>query len=413
MNAKFNLIGAAVLALLLAACDDMQDVASPGVDGAEEVEEVAEGPNGGRLLVDGDFSLELAIFETGVPPEYRAWASQGGDAVAPEQVDLRVTLTRLGDGVDDIRFAPQGEMLRGDTVIYEPHSFAVDVTATYQGQRHQWAYESFEGRTQIAPEAREALGIITEQAGPRLLEERVTVYGHIQTNTDRVAHVGARFDGVIEQVHAAIGEQVVTGEPLLVIESNESLNRYTVTAPITGLVTQRDANIGEQTAGRQLLVVTDLSSVWVDLAIFPADRANVQVGMPVTIRTGESDTTVTGTIAMMLPQAQSNQAVTARVVLDNSDGNLIPGTWVSADIRTGEFDVPLAVRRDALQPFRDFTVVYAQFGDEYEVRMLELGRQSGDWVEVLGGLAPGTRYVTENSFIIKADVEKSGATHDH
>ncbi|MYI69911.1 MAG: secretion protein HlyD, partial [Boseongicola sp. SB0673_bin_14] len=76
-------------------------------------------------------------------------------------------------------------------------------------------------------------------------------------------------------------------------------------------------------------------------------------------------------------------------------------------------EVPLAVRRSALQTFRDFTVVYAQIGDEYEVRMLELGRAAGDWVEVLGGLDPGTRYVTENSYVLKADIEKSGATHDH
>jgi cobalt-zinc-cadmium efflux system membrane fusion protein len=86
---------------------------------------------------------------------------------------------------------------------------------------------------------------------------------------------------------------------------------------------------------------------------------------------------------------------------------------VGASIRVAEHDVPLAVKRSGLQPFRDFTVVYAQIGDEYEVRMLELGRQDHTWIEVLGGLAPGTRYVTENSFVLKADVEKSGATHDH
>ena len=45
--------------------------------------------------------------------------------------------------------------------------------------------------------------------------------------------------------------------------------------------------------------------------------------------------------------------------------------------------------------------------------MLDLGRQDDEWVEVLGGLAPGTRYVTTNSYVLKADVEKSGASHDH
>ena len=92
---------------------------------------------------------------------------------------------------------------------------------------------------------------------------------------------------------------------------------------------------------------------------------------------------------------------------------LAPGTYVGAEVEVAEHDVPLAVRRSALQSFRDFTVVYAQIGDEYEVRMLDLGRQAGDWAEVLGGLDPGTVYVTENSYLIKADIEKTGATHDH
>jgi cobalt-zinc-cadmium efflux system membrane fusion protein len=52
-------------------------------------------------------------------------------------------------------------------------------------------------------------------------------------------------------------------------------------------------------------------------------------------------------------------------------------------------------------------------GDTYEVRMLDIGRRTEEWVEVLGGLRPGEEYVTQNSFLIKADIEKSGASHDH
>ena len=101
------------------------------------------------------------------------------------------------------------------------------------------------------------------------------------------------------------------------------------------------------------------------------------------------------------------------MVLDNSDGRWATGTYVTGTISVSEFAVSLAVRRTGLQSFRDFTVVYAQFGDQYEVRMLDLGREDDDWAEVLGGLEPGTRYVTTNSYVLKADVEKSGATHDH
>ncbi len=75
--------------------------------------------------------------------------------------------------------------------------------------------------------------------------------------------------------------------------------------------------------------------------------------------------------------------------------------------------VATATAEAGLQAFRDFTVVYARIGDEYEVRMLDLGQQDAVWVEVLGGLEVGATYVTINSYVIKADIEKSGASHDH
>ena len=74
--------------------------------------------------------------------------------------------------------------------------------------------------------------------------------------------------------------------------------------------------------------------------------------------------------------------------------------FVKANIEVATIDVPLAVKRVGLQSFRDFTVVYAKVGKQYEVRMLELGRAGGEWIEVLGGLKAGTEYVADNSYIL-------------
>lgn len=379
----------------------------------EEQEAEAKGPNGGRLLTSGDFELELAIYERGVPPEYRAWARHDGEPVPPGEVDLTVKLGRLGGRVDAIRFAPEGDVLRGDTVVAEPHSFEVSIEARHAGETHSWHYESFEGRTRIAPEVAEGLGIETHVAGPAVLEETVTVYGRIRANPERVREVRARFDGVIRSVHADVGSVVKKGDRLVAIESNQSLNTYSITAPIGGTITQRDANAGEQTGGRLLLTITDTSSVWADLAVFPRERSRVRAGQPVSITPDAGDEPVAGTIANVEVLANPDQSVTARAVLPNPEGRLVPGTFVTAEITVGRHEVPLAVRREGLQAFRDFTVVYAQVGDQYEVRMLDLGREAGEHVEVLGGIEPGTRYVAAGSYVIKADVEKSGATHDH
>jgi cobalt-zinc-cadmium efflux system membrane fusion protein len=203
------------------------------------------------------------------------------------------------------------------------------------------------------------------------------------------------------------------GQAVATVESNESLQSYDITAPISGTVTERGANPGEQTAGRRLFTIIDASSVWAEIAVFPSDRARVKPGARATVSPATGGRPAEGEISRIDLLAGANQSLVARVVLDNADGSQVPGTYVTAQVEVARHPVPLAVKRSALQSFRDFTVVYAQFGDQYEVRMLDLGRQAGEWVEVLSGLTPGTVYVTDNSFVLKADVEKSGASHDH
>jgi len=416
MNKIQVMIGLVALLFGLNGCgggNSEQESSAPGGHGVVAEAEVLKGPHNGRMLVDADFALELAIFETGVPPEFRVWVTSAGAAVAPGNVELRVTLTRLGNVIDEIRFAQQDDFLRGDTVVYEPHSFVVSVDANYAGKNHRWTYDNFEGRTRIGAEVAAAFGVETEFAGATVIKETVTVYGRVEPNREQHRIVSARFDGAIRSVRVSAGDTVKKGQVLATIESNESLNSYTLTAPIGGTVTERIANPGEQTAGRSLFTIIDSGTVWAELAVFPADRARVREGARVTVRSAAGEWAQEGTVARLHTVAQPNQSVLARVVLDNADGALVPGSFVTGEIVVGEHPVPLAVKRTGLQSFRDFTVVYAQIGDEYEVRMLELGRQDAEWIEVLGGLDAGTRYVIANSYLIKADIEKSGASHDH
>jgi cobalt-zinc-cadmium efflux system membrane fusion protein len=405
-----------LLALLSMACDGGGELSEEKAEAThgEHEEEEARGPNGGRLLTSGDFALELGIFEGGVPPEYRAWATRQGEPLDPGEVELEVRLTRLGGQIDVIGFTPRGDHLVSTSPIAEPHSFEVSIEVTHRGERHAWAFEHFEGRTRIDPAMAESLGVETEVAGPATLETSVTVYGQVRTNPERVREIRARFEGVAREVHARVGDEVRKGEKLVTVESNESLSLYTIVAPISGTLTQRNVNPGEQTGDRILMTITDTSSVWVDLSVFPVDRRGVVVGRPVSIRPALGGDAVEGVVGLLEAVADPHdQTVIARVELVNADDEFRPGTFVRAEVQVAEVDVPLAVKRIGLQEFRDFDVVYAQVGDVYEVRMLELGLEAGEWVEVLAGLEPRTRYVTSNSHLIKADIEKSGASHGH
>jgi cobalt-zinc-cadmium efflux system membrane fusion protein len=407
---------ALVLTSLSLACGSTDTGDPHGADTAEgqHAESMEAGANGGRLLRSGAFELELGIFERGVPPEFNAWATHEGAAVDPGDFTLEVKLTRLGGRVDAIEFSPRGDHRVSTSPVSEPHSFEVSIEASHAGRTHAWKFENFEGRTRITPEMAASLGVETAVAKAATLTEMVTVYGRVRANPERVREIRARFDGAVRDVYAHVGQSVRQDEKVLSVESNESLNRYTIVAPISGVITQRDANPGEQTNGRLLMTITDTSMIWVDLSVFPVDREGVVVGSAVSITPALGGTPTSGVVSMIEATADPHdQSVVARVTLEGAGAQLLPGTFVEAEVNVGKHEVSLAVNRIGLQTFRNSRVVYARVGDVYEVRMLELGREAGEWVEVLGGLEPGTEYVTANSHLIKSDIEKSGAAHGH
>jgi membrane fusion protein, heavy metal efflux system len=411
------LLFAAVIAVT--ACNRGQESREEHADEHGEASpQIERGPHRGRMLRDGAFALELQVFEEGVPPEFRVYLFRNGKALPPDAAQVSVTLQRLDGETNRFAFVRQGDFLRGDGVVHEPHSFSVEVKAQEGSTEHRWTFDSFEGRTTIAAATAESAGVRTEVAGSATLTDSLVLAGRLEPNAEHTRTVAARFPGVIRDVARSIGETVRAGERLATVESNESLETYAVTAPIGGVITERHANPGEATGSGPLFVIADYGALWAELALFPRDLPRVKAGQVVTIKAVDGDLSGEGRIVRVAPaEGAEHGAVsgvyTARVTLDNKDSRWAPGLFVEGRVHIGERTVPLAVKRSALQTFRDFTVVFAQVGETYEVRMLDLGRQDATWAEVLGGLKPGTRYVTDNSYLIKADIEKSGASHDH
>jgi cobalt-zinc-cadmium efflux system membrane fusion protein len=382
--------------------------------GEEHGEEAARGPHGGWLLEDGEVRVELAIHQAGTEPEFRAWAWQSDKPVAPADWRLEVRLVRLGDEVDTFAFSPRQDYLIGDGVVGEPHSFVVEMDASVAGAAHRWRFDSFEGRTEIGDSAARDSGIVVEQAGPGQIAETLELHGTVVPDPQRVYRIRGRYPGVIREMPVGVGDTVAAGAPLVTIEASESLRPYTVHAPSAGQIVSRNANVGEPVADEHLLTLVDLSTVWVELAAFQHDLDRVAEGQIVAISDTDGHRVAEGRIGNISPiGSPASQSMTARVVLPNPTGFWRPGLFVSGDVHIGTADVPLAVRRSALQTFRDWTVVFEKVGDVYEVRPVTLGRMDAAWAEVLAGLEPGAAYVTENSYVVKADIEKSGASHDH
>lgn len=403
--------------LLVSACtrdSDSTSVSPTEADHGATEGEMAKGPHGGRLLSDGNFEIEITIFESGVEPQYRAYAFLDEKPLAPNAVQLEVSLTRLDGKQEQFRFVPRDEYLAGDGVVQEPHSFTVEVAAVHAGKTHRWRYDSFEGRTRIAANIATESGIETQVAGPAKIREMLVLHGTVVPDPQRVFLVNARYPGVVREVRKRIGDRVVAGDLLAIIESNESLQRYNIVAPAAGIIISRAANPGQTVQDETLLTVADLSSVWVELAAFQHDLGRVRSGQPVTVRDVDGHQSASGQIESIAPVGSSaSQSMSARVLLPNEDGRWRPGLLVTGEVVTGEAEVPVAVARSAMQTFRDWTVVFERVGDIYEVRPVQPGRSDAQWVEILEGITPGAQYVSANSYLIIADIEKSGASHDH
>jgi membrane fusion protein, heavy metal efflux system len=262
-------------------------------------------------------------------------------------------------------------------------------------------------RVQLTPEQLRTANISLQTAGPARLRDALPLYGAIAPNAERMRDVTARFPGLIQNITRKVGDAVRQGETLATIESNESLQSYSLVSPLGGVVTARSANIGEQAGDKPLFVVADLSTVWVELSLFPRDASKVRVGQPVRVKSPDLDFSAQGTVTYVAPFGSSaNQTLTARVLLDNAQRHWAPGLYVTAEVTLAEHEVPLAIRRTAIQMMNDAPVVFVQTGSGFEPRPVRLGKTDGDMTELLSGLKPGETYAAENSYVIKAEALK-------
>lgn len=372
------------------------------------------GPHGGQLLLQSDLQLEITVYESDVPPEFRVYAYRDGEPLHPENIDLVIELSRLGGQVDRFTFQPRDDYLVSNEIVTEPHSFDVRVEAQYSGRDYHWDYGQHEGRVRIPAQTAKAAGIETARAGAADIHETLSLQGQVRYDSGRLRQVRARYAGIVQAAAKTVGEQVKKGEVLARVESNDSLQTYELKSPINGVIIEQQAGSGESINEQPIYTVANLDRVWVDLAVFPRNWDRIKTGQEVRLNSLHGDRETRALIDYFVPTSDSHsQTATARIYLDNTDGRWRPGMAVSGTVTLKREKVPLAVRNSALQRFRDFDVVFARFDDIYEVRMLKLGSSDGRHTKVLGGLKPGTEYVIKNSYLIKADIEKSGAAHGH
>ena len=469
---------------------DSHAAADAPLDEEGEAAKSTKGPHGGKLFRDGNFSLEVTIYETGVEPQFRLFVSEDSKPVDPQRVQATATVQRLG-ATDEVGFKAEADYLIGDKIVYEPHSFDVTVTAILDGKPRTFTYAQEEGRLKVAAASLASAGITVETAGPRTLRSILTLPGEVKIRHDSRVHIVPRVAGVAVEIPQNLGASVKQGDLLLVVESRElteqrsallsarqrlttatatydreaglwrqkitseqdyleakqgraeaeialreadqrlralglrdqdlgranaaAFTRFEIRAPFDGVLISRDVAYGESVAAdAEVFELANLSGMEAEIAVPAQDLDQVREGQTVTVRAIGSGLTAEGKVSFISStMGEASRAAIAHVEFPNPDTRWREGLFVEADIVLAMAEVPVAVKSDAIQTFRDWQVVFARYGEQFEVRPLTLGRRDGGWVEVTSGIGAGQRYATDNAFVLKAELGKAGASHDH
>jgi membrane fusion protein, heavy metal efflux system len=193
------------------------------------------------------------------------------------------------------------------------------------------------------------------------------------------------------------------------------LTRYEIRAPISGTIVEKNLSVGQAIKeDANIFTLADLTSVWTEMTVYAKDMNVIRVGQKVTVKSAEFDGSAEGVVSYVGALAgEQTRTAKARVVLPNPNSAWRPGLPVNIEVEAAESEVPVAVSADAIQTLRDWSVVFGRYDNAFEARPLKLGRSDGKMVEVLKGLSAGEKYAARNSYVIKADIGKAGASHDH
>lgn len=263
-------------------------------------------------------------------------------------------------------------------------------------------------------------GVIIVRAAPGAIKKTLSLNAEVSLNGDTIVHVSPRFPGVVKRVEKNLGDSVKAGELLAVIQSNESLTTYEIRAEVAGTIIEKDATRGEFVRDDKVLfIIADLTSVWINAAVYPDNLKDVSVGREVLISSRSTEGSTRSSISYLRPSlSELTRMALIRMVLPNADRKWLPGMFVRADVLSDPVPVPLAIPTSAIKRVANEYVVFVKTkspdGDEsFERREVEAGGSDGEFTEIVSGLKPGEEVAAGNTFILKAELGKGSAAHEH
>lgn len=199
-----------------------------------------------------------------------------------------------------------------------------------------------------------------------------------------------------------------------ILSSGKAIQRFPISADVNGIVTEKKVELGDYVErGMPIYEISDLSKVWVLFDLYESTLGFIKEGSEVeySVKSLPGET-FKGKITFIDPLLNSQtRVVTARVEVNNKDGKLKPGMFVSGTVKNmvGEKgSEEMAIPKSAVLWTGKRSVVYVKDAAGFTLREITLGAALGDSYIVKSGLEPGEEIVVNGTFTVDAAVQLSG-----
>lgn len=265
----------------------------------------------------------------------------------------------------------------------------------------------------LAAKEKESLALSLYEREKRLYEKKISaeqdylnaksVYQEARINTQLAE----------QKLHAFGVENKETKE--LSQEHNPNLRLYDIRSPVDGMVIARHITKGEFIDNTKTIYeIADLSTIWIEIGIYPKDLIRVKEGQMVDIFRPIDGKISKAKIIYLSPIIQ-DETITAKAVaeMENVNGDWRPGSFVKVNIVTANTNAPIVVPREAIQEIEGKEFVFVRVPEGFEKRQAQTGVGDKENIEIVSGLSSGEEYASSKTFLLKADLSKKEAEHDH
>jgi multidrug efflux pump subunit AcrA (membrane-fusion protein) len=236
--------------------------------------------------------------------------------------------------------------------------------------------------------------------------------GRISPNLNKTAKVTSTFEGRLAKLNFDLNDRVKVGDVMALVESPELLGRQLeLKAPIDGVIIERQATPGELVdKAKAIYTISDPTQLWAIAEVKERDIAAVKLGQDATFTTlAYPDEKFPGKVVLLGNQVEpGSRTLEVRIAVDNADTRLKAGMFADIEIVTTILDNVLLLPDTALQTDAEEQIVFVALDtNKFEKRVVKLGLEQSGSVQILSGVKPGEKVVTEGSFILKSEMLKS------